>query len=70
MSQQCMYKSDSRENMEVLTPFEKDGKLHCDCDVTYPGDDNTEHHRPVSKDIKATCTLTIKRCPLSQRVYE
>ena len=69
MSQQCMYKSVSRKNMEVLTPFELDGKLRCDCDVTFPGDDS-EHHRPVPGDISATCTLVIKRCPLSQRVYE
>ena len=55
-------------NMEVLTPFEKDGQLRCDCDVTYPGD-KTEHHRPVRRDISATCTLVIMRCPLSQTLY-
>jgi hypothetical protein len=55
--------------MEVLTPFEQDGKVRCDCDVTLPGDDS-ERHRPVPHDISATCTLVIKRCPLSQRVYE
>ena len=55
--------------MEVLTPFEVNGQLRCDCDVTYPGNDS-EHHRPVSHDISATCTLVIIRCPLSQTVYE
>jgi hypothetical protein len=69
MSQQCLYTSASTISMEVLTPFEQDGKLRCECDVTYPGDDS-ERHRPVPRDISATCTLVIKRCPLSQRVYE
>ncbi len=69
MSQQCLFTSASRENMEVLTPFELDGKLYCDCDVTLPGNDS-ERHRPVPRDIRATCTLVIKRCPLSQKVYE
>ena len=55
--------------MEVLTPFEQDGQLRCECDVTYPGDDSNRH-RPVPRDIRATCTLVIKRCPLSQRVYK
>ena len=69
MSHQCVYKSASRENMEVLTPFEMDGQLRCDCDVTYPGNDS-ERHRSVSHDISATCTLVIVRCPLSQTVYQ
>ena len=55
--------------MEVLTPFEDNGQLRCDCDVTLPGD-SSEHHRPVSNDIHATCTLTILRCPLSQNVFD
>ena len=56
-------------NMEALTPFEWNGKIRCDCDVTFPGDD-TERHRPVPRDISATCTLVVVRCPLSQTVYQ
>ena len=65
MSYQCRYASSSMENMEVLTPFENNGKVRCDCDVTYPGEDS-EQHRQVTRDLSATCTLVIVRCPLTQ----
>ena len=55
--------------MEVLTPFEVDGQLYCDCDITFPGDDSGRH-RPVPQDVSAVCTLVIKRCPLSITLYE
>ena len=54
--------------MEALTPFERDGQIHCDCDVTFPGDD-FDHHRPVPQDVHAVCTLVIKRCPLSLTLH-
>ena len=68
MSYQCRYQSSSTMNMEVLTPFEQDGRIRCDCDVTYPGKDS-EHRRPVTSDITAKCTLVIVRCPLSQTLF-
>ena len=68
MSYQCKYKSASRMNMEVLTPFEMDGKIRCDCDVTFPGD-LSERHRPVPPDISAVCTLVVMRCPLALTLY-
>lgn len=55
--------------MEVLTPFEDNGRLRCDCDITLPGD-GSEPHRSVSSSIHATCTLKIMRCPLAQTVFE
>ena len=69
MSYQCLYTSSSTENMEVLTYFENNGKVHCYCDVTFPGKD-FEHDCPVTRDVSATCTFVIIRCPLSHTLLE
>ena len=66
---QCKYHSLLTENMEVLTPFEDNGRIRCDCDVILPGD-NSKPHRQISSDIHATCTLAILRCPQSQYLFE
>ena len=43
--------------MEVLTPFEYNGRVRCDCDVTFPGNDS-EHHRPVPRVLEPPALLS------------
>ena len=55
-----MYKARGEDYSEVQTLFENDGRVRCECDVTYPGNDSPGHRRV--EDVGGSCTLSISRC--------